>query len=199
MTGVQTCALPIWILPVRSPRSTLRPLTVALAVALAACGTAAGPVSTQIPSAAVPVATGLTIYAAASLSATMAAVKRVYEAARPGITLAVSTDSSTALATRIEQGAPADLLLAADTANPQRLVDQGLAAGSVTIFAANLLAIIVPIANPARIADPVDLARAGVKIIGCADNVPIARYAARSKSHRTTCRSMSLQNQPATK
>ena len=36
----------------------------------------------------------------------------------PGTTLTISTDSSSALATQIEQGAPADVFLSADTTNP---------------------------------------------------------------------------------
>ena len=48
----------------------------------------------------------------------------------PGTTLTISTDSSAALETQIEQGAPADVFLSADTTNPQKLVDKGLAAGS---------------------------------------------------------------------
>ena len=46
--------------------------------------------------------------------------------ARP---LTVSTDSSSALETKIEQGAPADVFLSADTTNPQKLVDGGFASG----------------------------------------------------------------------
>ena len=52
--------------------------------------------------------------------------KTAYEAANPGTTLTISTDSSSALETQIEQGAPADVFLSADTTNPQKLVDKGL-------------------------------------------------------------------------
>ncbi len=55
--------------------------------------------------------------------------KTAYETANPGTTLTISTDSSAALETQIEQGAPADVFLSADTANPQKLVDGGFAAG----------------------------------------------------------------------
>ena len=72
---------------------------------------------------------GLEVYAAASLKAALAQTKTAYEAANPGVTLTVSTDASSALETKIEQGAPADVFLSADTTNPQKLVDKGLAAG----------------------------------------------------------------------
>ena len=96
--------------------------------------------------------------------------------AHPGITLTISTDSSTALETKIEQGAPADVFLSADTRNPQTLVDRGLASGDVTNFTGNLLTVIVPTDNPAGITTPADLANGGVKIIACAEGVPIQKY-----------------------
>ena len=121
----------------------------------------------------------LTIYAAASLKAALAKVKTAYEAANPGTTLTISTDSSSALETKIEQGAPADVFLSADTTNPQKLVDKGLASGAIVPFAGNLLTIIVPTANPAGIKSPADLARTGVKVIAAGDTVPITKYATR--------------------
>jgi molybdate transport system substrate-binding protein len=104
-------------------------------------------------------------------------VQTAYTADNTGATLTISTDSSTALETKIEQGAPVDVFLSADTANPQKLVDKGLAAGSVTKFAGNLLTVIVPTANPAGIKTPADLAKSGVKVIAAGDTVPITKYA----------------------
>ena len=48
----------------------------------------------------------LTIYGAASLKGALEKAKAAYEAANPGTTLTISTDSSAALETQIEQGAP---------------------------------------------------------------------------------------------
>ena len=72
----------------------------------------------------------LTIFGAASLKAVLDKVKTAYDAAHPGVTLTMSTDSSSALETQIEQGAPADIFLSADTTNPQKLVEKGLASGN---------------------------------------------------------------------
>ena len=118
----------------------------------------------------------LQVYGAASLKPALAAVRDAYEASHPGITLTVSTDSSAALEAKIEQGAPADVFLSADTSNAQKLVDGGLASGGVVTFAANQLTVIVPVANPAGITSPADLARPGVKVIACAAGVPIQKY-----------------------
>ena len=85
----------------------------------------------------------LTIFGAASLKAALEAVAAAYETAHPGTTITVSTDSSAALETQIEQGAPADVFLSADTANPQKLVDAGLAAGEPVAFAVEGIVVVV--------------------------------------------------------
>jgi molybdate transport system substrate-binding protein len=160
----------------------------ALALVVSGCSSSATPTPSLTPATSAPTApaasaaaTGapanVTIYGAASLGAVLARMKTVYEAANPGTTLTISTDSSSALETKIEQGAPVDVFLSADTTNPQKLVDKGLAAGSLVKFAGNLLAVIVPTANPAGIQTPADLAKSGVKIIAAGATVPITKYA----------------------
>lgn len=119
----------------------------------------------------------LTIYGAASLKGVLERVKSAYETANPGTNLTVSTDSSSTLETQIEQGAPADAFLSADTTNPQKLVDKGLTDGPAVSFARNSLTIIVPTANAAGIRTPADLSRTGVKVIAAGDAVPITKYA----------------------
>lgn len=154
---------------------------IVLAFAIASCSGASTPAPSGQPASSVPAAgappAALTVYAAASLETALARVAEAYEAANPGTTVTVSADSSSALETKIEQGAPADVFLSADTSNPQKLVDKGLASGPVVTFADNLLAIIVPASNPAGIRTPADLARSGVKVIGAGDAVPITKYA----------------------
>jgi molybdate transport system substrate-binding protein len=132
--------------------------------------------SASAPSA-TPRAIGLTIYAAASLKPALTKLEPAWEAAHPDASLTISTDSSAALETKIEQGAPVDVFLSADTSNPQKLVDKGLADGGIVAFAGNLLALIVPAANPASISTYADLATEGVRIIAAADSVPITKYA----------------------
>jgi molybdate transport system substrate-binding protein len=154
---------------------------VLLSFAVAACSGASTPANSVSPAssggAASTAPAALTVYAAASLKAALASLTRAYQAANPGTTITVSADSSAALETKIEQGAPADVFLSADTSNPQMLVDKGLASGPVVRFAGNLLTIIVPASNPAGIRTPADLARSGVKVIGAGDAVPITKYA----------------------
>jgi molybdate transport system substrate-binding protein len=155
------------------PRRAL--VLVVLLVASACSATPGGGGSVASTASAGPV--NLTVYAAASLKDALAGIKAAYEAARPGTSLTISTDSSATLETQIELGAPADVFLSADTSNPKKLVNVGLAAAGAVNFAGNELAVIVPAGNPAAIASPADLARPGVKVIAAGNAVPITRYA----------------------
>lgn len=145
----------------------------AVAIAVGVIVIALGACSSTVPG-----ATTLTVYAAASLTGAMAEVEVAYEAAVPGLSMTVSSDSSAALAAQIRVGAPADILLAADTATPRTLLDEGLAVAPAVTFAANALAVVVPAGDRAGIATPADLAAPGVRIIAAGDAVPITRYAA---------------------
>jgi molybdate transport system substrate-binding protein len=150
-----------------------------LLLALAAVGLAVGCSASGSPalSRSSGAAPRLTVFAAASLKEALGQAKVAWEDAHPGTSVTIATDSSAALETQIEQGAPADVFLSADIANPRKLVEEGLAAGSPVSFAENELTVIVPTANPAGITSPRDLARAGVKVIAAGDDVPITGYA----------------------
>jgi molybdate transport system substrate-binding protein len=124
-----------------------------------------------------PNGTELLVFAAASLKAPLERVASAYEAGHPGIEIGLAFDSSAALRTQIEQGAPADLFLSADLVNPERLVDAGLGGGPVTAFTGNAVVIAAPLDN-LGIEAWFDLARDGVAIVAAAPDVPITAYAA---------------------
>lgn len=156
-------------------------LLLSVALLLVACS--AGSASTSVPaivaSASAPAKTELTIYGAASLKSALKSLKAAYEAAVPGTTLTIATDSSATLRAQIEQGAPADLFLSADQTNPETLVEAGLTDGPALDFAGNTLTIIVPKVGPATaaIAWPADLAKPGMKIVAAGAEVPVTHYA----------------------
>jgi molybdate transport system substrate-binding protein len=147
-----------------------RPVRGALAVALtllvAGCGTPA------------PTPTELRLFVAASLGPALDAAAATYAAENAELTITQSNGSSTALRVQIEQGATADVFLSADTHNPQLLADRGLVVGAPVTFAANSLAIVVPLGNPAGLTGPADLGKAGVRVVAAGDEVPISAYAA---------------------
>lgn len=83
---------------------------------------------------------------------------------------------SGALATEIEQGAPADVFAAASPKQPAELLAKKLIDRPVQ-FATNTLVLIVPRDNPAHITSADDIAKPGVKLVICNATVPCGDYA----------------------
>jgi molybdate transport system substrate-binding protein len=71
----------------------------------------------------------LTIAAAANLKAALDSLGPAFEAKHPGVKVQVSLGASGSLVAQIQQGAPFDMFLAADSDFPERLVAAGLASG----------------------------------------------------------------------
>lgn len=117
------------------------------------------------------------MFAAASLTESFRAIGAAFEDANPGVSVEFNFASSSALATQIEQGAPADVFASADREQMQRLADRSLIAGDAVTFARNVPVIAVPADNRARIEGVRDLARPGVKLVLAAPDVPIGAYA----------------------
>ncbi|WP_246837248.1 molybdate ABC transporter substrate-binding protein [Salinibacterium sp. UTAS2018] len=113
----------------------------------------------------------LTIFAAASLTASFTELAEAFSAENPGVTIApISFDGSSTLATQISEGAPADVFASADDATMQQIGDE-LASAPVA-FATNELQIAVQPGNPLDITTLGDLAEPGVQVALCAPAVP---------------------------
>jgi molybdate transport system substrate-binding protein len=117
------------------------------------------------------------VLAAASLRGPLEQLRTAWLAERPDAPLRISFDSSSLLAAQIEQGAPADVFVSADTALPRRLAGGGHASGPVVPFARDRLVIVAP-AGTSVLQDAHDLAAAGLRIVSAADGVPLAAYTA---------------------
>ena len=114
----------------------------------------------------------LTVYAAASLTATFEQIAKDFEATHDGVDVRLSFGGSSDLVTQIQNGARADVFASADTATMQELVDDDLTAGDPRDFATNTLEIAVPPGNPAGVRTLQDLAKPGLKLVVCAPAVP---------------------------
>jgi molybdate transport system substrate-binding protein len=79
---------------------------------------------------------------------------------------------SSALATQINQGAPADVFASAAPANMKTVTDAGNGEGTATTFVKNQLVVAVPKGNPKGVTGLADLTRPGVKVALCAEQVP---------------------------
>jgi molybdate transport system substrate-binding protein len=101
-----------------------------------------------------------------------------FEAANPGTTVTFSFAASSALATQIVNGAPADVFASASPTNMDQVVSAAEASAPAT-FAKNTMQIAVPAANPAGVTSLDDLAKPTVKVAVCQPQVPCGRAAAK--------------------
>lgn len=125
--------------------------------------------------------TTVTVFAAASLTSAFEEVGAAFEQAHPNLSVRLSFGGSTELARQILDGAPADLFAAADSESVAIVED--VAEGQAIIFARNRLAIAVAPGNPHRITGPSALARRGLVVVVCADEVPCGRRTAEMLSN----------------
>jgi molybdate transport system substrate-binding protein len=155
-------------------RGAFAVLVLAGASALAsACGTTATPGATTSSAAS---SRQVTVYAAASLTESFTALGKTFEAAHPGVTVTFNFGPSSALATQVVEGAPADVFASASPKPMATVIDAKAAATSID-FATNSLAIAVPPDNPAKIDGLDDLAAAGVTVALCDSTVPCGSLA----------------------
>jgi molybdate transport system substrate-binding protein len=147
------------------------PVVAALLLAGCASGNSAGASDQTATKAAGTLSGDLTVYAAASLTASFDELAKKFHALHPGVTVKpIDYDGSSTLATQLRQGAPADVFASADQASMNR-VESLIDAGS-TVFARNTLEIAVPPGNPKRITGLSDLASSDLKVVLCAPQVP---------------------------
>lgn len=150
---------------------------VGLALTLAACGSSSA--GSAPASGSAPQPRTLVVLAAASLTGTFNALKAQFETDNPGVTVKYSFGASSDLAQQIVNGSPADVFAAASDATMKTVTDAGLATGTPTIFATNVLEIATAPGNPKGIASFADLARPDLKVVLCAPQVPCGAAAAK--------------------
>lgn len=132
-------------------------------VTMASMVTACGEPSSREP---------LRVFAAASLTDVMADVEEAFEERHPEVDVQVALAGTQVIRLQVEQGAPADVVLAADPIHMQALVEQGLVLDR-GVFAQNELVLIVP--ESGAIQTFADLPLAQRLVVG-APTSPIGRY-----------------------
>lgn len=118
----------------------------------------------------------VTVAAAASLTEAFEELAAVFEEANPDASVELDLGASSALATRILQGAPVDVFASADEANMQKVSTAGLVDGTPRVFARNALEIATRPGNPERVRGLADLPRVDVVAL-CGKEVPCGRSA----------------------
>lgn len=147
----------------------------AAASLLAGCSaTAPGPGSAAPAASTAPGLSGeLTVFAAASLTASFDKLAESFHAENPNVTVKpIVYDGSSTLMTQLAEGASADVFASADEGTMKKTVDAGLIAGESSIFASNTLQIAVAPGNPKGITGLADLAKRALLVVLCAPQVP---------------------------
>src|SRR4051794_15395773 len=152
-------------------------LPFAAVLALTACGSSGDADSTAGTASASAAGAGglsgtLTVFAAASLTGVFGDLGDRLKAGNPGLDVRFNFSGSSALATQLTQGAPADVFASANEAQMTVVTDAGLQAADPTIFTENVLEIAVPKGNPGRVTGLADFANPDLTLAVCAPDVP---------------------------
>ena len=114
------------------------------------------------------------VFAAASLTAAFTKIGEDFTAANGGTKVTFNFAGSQALATQIQQSAPADVFASADIPNMDKVKDL---LGTPQNFASNQLQIVVEKGNPKNVKTLEDLATPDLKVVLAAEEVPAGKYA----------------------
>ena len=158
------------------------PVAIVVGLLLAGCGGAGcGGTGDDDPSPATASLSGtVTVLAAASLTGAFGEIATAFEADNEGVDVQLSFDGSAKLATVIIEGAPADLFASADQPNMDKVGDADRLTGEESIFATNVLQIVVAEGNPLGIDSLEDLTEGDVALSLCGAEVPCGKYAAQA-------------------
>lgn len=122
---------------------------------------------------AIPLEGDITVFAAASLTDAFTEIGQAFEDANDDVAVDFNFASSSALATQVNEGAPADVFASADKAQMKVVADDGNAE-SPLLFAKNVLVVVVP---PDSDLDSFeDLATEGIRLVLAGPDVPVGRY-----------------------
>jgi molybdate transport system substrate-binding protein len=114
----------------------------------------------------------LTVFAAASLTDVFTELGDRMEDRNPDLDIRFNFAASSALATQIVQGAPADLFASANQPQMAVVTDEGLEDRDPQVFAENVLEIAVPAGNPGGVTGLADFSDPDLVLAVCAAAVP---------------------------
>ncbi len=149
-------------------------LMIAMVFAFAACGNGTSDEAAEPEETAE--ATTVNVFAAASLSNVMADFEASYEAANEGVDIVINADSSGALLTQIQEGAPCDVFFSAAQKQMDALEEDGMVVeGTRTNVVNNQLVVVTQPDSETAVTGLADIANA--KSIALADgSVPVGKY-----------------------
>ena len=151
-------------------------ITMVMVFALAACGGSSSEEATSEK-------TTVNVFAAASLSAVMADFEASYEEANPNVDIVVNADSSGALLTQIQEGAPCDVFFSAAQKQINELEGADMVVeGTRTNVVNNQLVVVTQPDSETAVTGLADIAKA--KSIALADgSVAVGKYTRQAMIH----------------
>ena len=164
-------------------RAGSRPTAVAAValLGLAACGSSTASGSDGPSPTADPLNGSITVFAASSLTTTFNGAEAALESHNPGFKAEYSYASSQTLVTQILNGAPADVIVTANTSTMAQLTAKDLVE-TPQAFCRNKLEIITAPGNPRNITSLADLAKPGISVVLADPSVPVGDYSAKALS-----------------
>jgi molybdate transport system substrate-binding protein len=118
----------------------------------------------------------ITVFAASSLTDAFGDMGSAFTDANPDAEVSFNFAGSPELRTQLEQGASADLFASANTTQMESAVTSGVVVKDSSVFARNVLIVIVPESNDAGIETLQDLATPGIKLVLANADVPVGGY-----------------------
>ncbi len=117
----------------------------------------------------------LTVFAASSLTDVFTDLAEAFEESQGDARIILNFAATSTLRVQLEQGARADVFASADEVQMRLAQESGLLDGGPVLFAANRLAILVPVESE-KIATLQDLGEPGLKLVLGAPQTPIGTY-----------------------
>jgi molybdate transport system substrate-binding protein len=135
------------------------------------------PTAPAAPATALPVPNlTIKVFAPSSMMDAGKELNAAYEAANPGVKVAIEFGHTPTQRLQFTQGATGDVFLTASQKDMDDAVkDETIAPGKARIFAMNKLVVILPTKNPANIEKLEDLAKPGIRLLIAVVDTPIGK------------------------
>ncbi len=144
--------------------------------ALAACSSPTPAASPTMALKVPPKNVSLKIFAPSSLTDAAKDITTAFEAANPGVKLAIEFGHTPTQRLQFTQGATGDVFITASQKDMNDAVaDQTIASGAPRVFASNQLVVILPAKNTANLEKIEDLAKPGVRVLVAVVDTPIGK------------------------
>jgi molybdate transport system substrate-binding protein len=146
-----------------------------LLLVLAACGPEPAASPTDAPTNP-PKNVSLKIFAPSSMTDAAKDITAAYEAANPGVKLAIEIGHTPTQRLQFTQGATGDVFLTASQKDmDDAVVDETVQSDAPKVFARNQLIVILPANNPGNVQTLEDLAKPGLRLLIAVADTPIGK------------------------